>query len=122
MYDIFIHKWRDLQFKLSSELQIFVILLMTILFTLGVLARNLLRKISEEIFVYISFCWRYLARVLNRRLMPNKLGNYFLNFGDFKLPSTLTNPSKFFKISLLTERSDSGNNKNSLELWSRLAF
>ena len=54
---IFIHKWRDLQFKVDSERQIFFFekLFMAILFILSVLARNLLRENRQRnIFIFCS--------------------------------------------------------------------
>ena len=53
MYVNFIHEWRDLQFKVDSERQIFKKLFMAILFTLSVFARNLLRgSRRRSIFSY----------------------------------------------------------------------
>ena len=43
VYVNFIYKWRDLQFKVESERQIFEKVFMAILFTLRVFARNLLK-------------------------------------------------------------------------------
>ena len=48
VYVIFIRKCRDLQFKVDSERQIFDKLFITILFTLTVFARNLLRGIRPR--------------------------------------------------------------------------
>ena len=43
VYVNFIQKWRDLQFKVDSERQIFEKLFMTVLFPLRAFARNLLK-------------------------------------------------------------------------------
>ena len=52
----FIHKWRDLQFKVDSERQrFFEKLFMAILFTLRVFARNLLRENHLRNTFRISF-------------------------------------------------------------------
>ena len=50
----FIHEWRDLQFKVDSERQIFEKLFMAILFTLRVFARNLLRG-SRRRNIFFSY-------------------------------------------------------------------
>ena len=47
----FIHKWRDLQFKADSERQI--------------LELHCWKKVAEEIFVHISFCWRWVIWDIN---------------------------------------------------------
>ena len=57
----FIHEWRDLQFlkspKTDSERQIFEKLFMVILFTLRVLARNLLGESRpRNIFIFSFWC------------------------------------------------------------------
>ena len=49
----FIHKWRDLLFKVESERQFLEKLFMAILFTLRIFARNLLR----ELFVFCFLVW-----------------------------------------------------------------
>ena len=59
----FIHKWRDLQFKADSERQIF-----------EELPEICWKKVAEEIFVHISFCWRWLVWDFN-----------LLKHSDFKL-------------------------------------
>ena len=54
----FIHKWRDLQFKVDSERQVFIekLFLEIFLFTLRVFARNMLRvEIAEEILFVFRF-------------------------------------------------------------------
>ena len=54
----FIHKWRNLQFKLDSERQICEKLLMAILFTIRIFARNLQRgNLQRNIFVLMSYQW-----------------------------------------------------------------
>ena len=51
----FIPEWRDLQFNVDSEGQIFEQLYMAILFTLRVFARNLLKDSPQKnIFVLMS--------------------------------------------------------------------
>ena len=50
----FIHKWRDLQFKVDSERQILEKLIMTILFTFRVFARNLLRGKRRRTLAFSS--------------------------------------------------------------------
>ena len=52
----FLHTWRDLQFKVDSEWQIFEKLFMAILFTLRAFARNLLRGSRRR---NISFLFRF---------------------------------------------------------------
>ena len=48
-----IHEWRDLQFKIDAELQIFEKLLLANLFTLKVFTRNLLRGSCLKYFFFI---------------------------------------------------------------------
>ena len=49
----FIHEWRDLQYKVDFERQIFEKLYMAILFTLRAFARNLLRgSRGRNIFIF----------------------------------------------------------------------
>ena len=45
----FVHMWRDLQFKVDSERQIFEKLFTAVLFTLRVFARNLLSGNRQKI-------------------------------------------------------------------------
>ena len=53
----FIHEWRDLQFKVDSERQIFKKHFMALLFTLRVFARNL-SAVAEGIpFVFYFDVW-----------------------------------------------------------------
>ena len=49
----FIHKWRELQFKVNSERRIFEKLLIAILFALRVLARNLLGESLRRNIIHI---------------------------------------------------------------------
>ena len=81
----FIHERRNLQFKVDSERQIFVKLFIAILFTLRVIARNLLRG-SRRSNIFIFTIW-YLTWSLNSSLMFK----YHLDYGDFKsiLPLTI---------------------------------
>ena len=64
----YIHKWRDLQFKVDSERQIFWEPFITILFTLRVFHRNLLRGNRRRNIFRISF--RCLAWGLNPGFSP----------------------------------------------------
>ena len=67
---ILIYKWRDLQFKVDSGQQIFKKLLMAILFTLRLFARNLLRgNRTMKYFLYFFFNVRPGARTRALRLM-----------------------------------------------------
>ena len=80
----FVHTWRDLQFKVDSERQIFFEkLFMAILFTLRVFARNLLRGNRRRNIFRISF-W-CLAWDSNPGLSSNKPTHYLLDHGDFML-------------------------------------
>ena len=72
----FIHKWRDLQFKVDSERQIFEKLLMANLFTLRVFARNLLRCLAWD---------------SNPGFSSNKPTHYLLDHCDF---NTIAIPRK----------------------------
>ena len=74
----FMHDWRDLQFKFVFQPKIFEKLLTSILFTLKVFARNLLRGCSRRKFFHISFCWRCLSWVWNRGFTSNKPTLYLL--------------------------------------------
>ena len=51
----FIHKWRDLQFKVDSERLIFEKLFLAILFTFRIFARNLLRGSRQRNILTFSF-------------------------------------------------------------------
>ena len=54
----FIHEWRDLQFKVDSERQIFEKFFMAILFALSILAKFCREKIAEEVlFVFCYDVW-----------------------------------------------------------------
>ena len=79
----FIHKWRDLQFKVDSERQIFFEkLFMAILFTLRVFAGNLLRgNRRRNIFRISLWC---LAWDSNPGFSSNKPTHYLLDHGDFE--------------------------------------
>ena len=58
----FIDKCRNLEFKMYSERHIFEKLVIGILFTLKILARNLIRGSHRiNICFYISFCWKFLS-------------------------------------------------------------
>ena len=61
-----IHKWRDLQFKVNSERQIFEKLFMAILFTLRVFARNLLKGNRRRNTFSILFWCLARTTLLNR--------------------------------------------------------
>ena len=76
----FIHEWRHLQFKIDSERQIFEKLVMAILFTLRVFARNLLRRSRRRnIFIFSYWC---LTWGLNSGFTSNKPTHYLLNYGN----------------------------------------
>ena len=66
----FIHKWRNLEFKVDSEQQIFEKLFMVILF--------IYRR--RNIFIFSSSC---LTVGLNLGLTSNKPTHYLLDYGDF---------------------------------------
>ena len=70
----FIHEWRDLQFKVVSERQTFEKLFMTILFTLTVFAKNLLRGNRRILFVLFFLAWGS-----NPGFTPNKSTHYLLD-------------------------------------------
>ena len=76
----FMHGWRDLQFIIDSERQIFERLFMAILFTPRVFTRNLLRRSRQRnIFIFSFWC---LTWYLNSDLMPNNPKHYLLDFDD----------------------------------------
>ena len=78
---IFIHKWRDLQFKVDSERQIFFEkLFMAILLTLRVFARNLLSGNRRRNTFRISF-W-CLAWDSNPGFSSNKPTHYLLDLNN----------------------------------------
>ena len=55
----FIPEWQDQQFKVDFERQIFEKLIHdNFIFTVRALLEDYLE--SQEIYFYISFCWRYL--------------------------------------------------------------
>ena len=73
----FIHEWRDLQFKVDSEQQIFEKLFMAILFSLRVFARNLLRgNQRRNTFRILFWC---LAWGSKPGFLSNKSTHYLLN-------------------------------------------
>ena len=77
----FIHKWRDLQFKVDFERQIFWETAMAILFTVRVFARNLLRRNRRRnTFRILFWC---LAWCSNPGFSSNKPTHYLLDHGDF---------------------------------------
>ena len=73
--------WRDLQFKVDSEPQIFFEkLVMAILFTLRVFAKNLLRgNRRRNTFRILFWC---LAWASNPGFSSNMPTHYFLDYGD----------------------------------------
>ena len=77
----FIHKWRDLQFKVDSERQIFwETFYGNFLFTLRVFARNLLRgNRRRNTFRILFWC---LAWDSNPGFSSNKPTHYLLDHGD----------------------------------------
>ena len=78
----FIHKWRDLQFKVNSERQIFSETFHgNSIFTLRVFARNLLRGKRWRNTFRISF-W-CLARDSNPGFLSNKPTHFLLDHGNF---------------------------------------
>ena len=77
----FIYRWRDLQFKVDSERQIFWETFHSNLFTLRVFARNLLRGNRRRNIFRISF-WR-LAWNTNPVFSSYKPTHYLLDHGDF---------------------------------------
>ena len=81
----FIPEWRDLQFKVDSERQIFEKLFHgRFYFTLRVFARNLLRgnRNREERYSFRISFW-CLAWDLNPGFSSNKATYYLLDHGDF---------------------------------------
>ena len=78
----FIHMWRDLQFKVNSEQQIFLRKFSwQFLFTLRVFARNLLRgNCRRNTFRILFWC---LAWGSNPGFSSNKPTHYLLDHGDF---------------------------------------
>ena len=77
----FIHKWRDLQFKIDSE-QDFLRNFMAILFAHSVFGRNLLRGTRRRnTFCILFWC---LAWGSNLAFTSNKPIHYLLDHGDFK--------------------------------------
>ena len=78
----FIHKWRDLQFKVDSERQIFwETFHVNFFFTLRVFARNLLRGNRRRNTFRISF-W-CLTWDSNPGFSSNKPTHYLLDHGDY---------------------------------------
>ena len=78
-----IHKWRDLQYKVDSEWQIFEKLFVANLFTLRVFARNLLRgNRRRNTFCILFWC---LAWGSIPSFSSNKPTRYLLDHGDFYL-------------------------------------
>ena len=77
----FIHKWRDLQFKVDSERQIYWELFMAILFTLRVFARNLLRGNRRRNTFRISFFDDWPG-IRTQAFASNKPTRYLLDYGD----------------------------------------
>ena len=57
----FIDKWRDLQFTVDSQRQIFYTLFMAILLTLKIFARNLLRGNRRKKYIFFHILFRYRA-------------------------------------------------------------
>ena len=80
----FIHKWRDLLFKVDSERQIFWETFHgNFLFTLRVFARNLLRgNRQRKTFRILFWC---LAWDTNPSFSSNKPIHYLLDHGDFMM-------------------------------------
>ena len=77
----FIHKWRDLQLKVDSEVQIFWETSCQFLFTLRVFARNLLRwNLRRNAYSILFWC---LAWGSNPGFSSNKPTHYLLDHGDF---------------------------------------
>ena len=80
---ILIHKWRDLQFKVDSERQIFWETFMAILFTLRVFTRNLLRgNRPKNTFRILFWC---LAWGSNSGFSSNKPTHYLLDHVDLRV-------------------------------------
>ena len=74
VYVNFIHVWWDLQFKVDSEWQILGSFLTTILFTLRVFPRNLLKgSRRRNIFIFLFWCQTW---GLNSGSMSNKPTHY----------------------------------------------
>ena len=83
LYFNFIHKWRNLQFKVDSEGQILRNFSWQFLFTLRVFARNLLRRNPRRnIFFHISFCC--LTWDTNLGFASNKWALYLIDYGDLQ--------------------------------------
>ena len=79
----FIHNWRDLQFKVDSERQIFFEkLFKAILFTPRVFSRNLSERKSPKKYFLYFLC---LAWGSNPGFTSNKPTYYLLGHGDFCL-------------------------------------
>ena len=77
----FIHKWRDLPFKVDSERQIFLRNFSWHLITHRVFARNLLRgSRRRNTFRILFWC---LAWGSNPSFSSNKPTHYLLDHGDF---------------------------------------
>ena len=77
----FVYELQDLQFRVDSQKQSFEKHFMAIfLFTLRVLASNLLREIGQRnIFIFTILC---LTRGLNSDLTFYKTTHYLLDYGD----------------------------------------
>ena len=89
----FIYKWRNLQFKVDSERQIFF---MAILFTRRVFARNLLGgNRRRNIFRILLWC---LAWNSNPGFSSNKPTHYLLDHGDFLKVTTKNNAKQNSKL------------------------
>ena len=74
----YVHKWRDLQFKIDSEWKFFFVKLFT------AISKFPMRGIPRRNTFHISIRSRYLAFGLKRVLTFNKPTHYLIDYGDFE--------------------------------------
>ena len=78
-FNFFIHKWRDLQFKVDSEREIFMAIF---IYSQSFCQKSAEEKIAEEILFASCFDW-CLVWSSNPSFSSNKPAHYLLEHGDF---------------------------------------